>query len=680
MFVKVNDYVGGINPIYRLAVCTDKNLWLFEINLHTYVYEITFIAKNLPIDRDTIRLDGLRMSNCGTFLSIAHTDGSLVVYEISITRTMPAALKLASTSKTPRTKKDKKSDSRASSRLDTATPAGDSWAGPASLTAVGVPEHRLRTAQVYNEIHPIVFTIPPKHLSKAQNITPTIAFLALPNERVFGKAREVKTRACVVWYRGSSVISLYSISTTLSSSRAELEASGSKPIRQWPFPAIVTAVALSEDSELLAVGTADGAVTLLQLSSGTPLHLLSAHRGPVTCLTFYQSSRLISGGPSGSMFIYDLSEGVGAQQPELAQHERYSETVFAEGRVLPRLRTPALNGDVINITCLNHAPLLVVLVERPYTEEELKLREGWLLIHSAFDKKPTNMPKIGSRLTSRLNSRQSKKDDEGSEHSHGHKHHDKKNDGRRSQVITPAVGVSDSAYSPAQLGIQPAYSTQLPFAEALRREMHVLDLVSGEILCELKVQKLEGKTTESGGANGSGGSAPASSKLHSKLIWAHNAISPEIHCSPQRISAVVRDEITGDSGFNVFSTEAIITQAYPALAKLASDKPAHARPKFLMEFINIYDHNARKNPSSVDLNHTPSPFGNTSGFTARPDLTKEEVAKHSASGQGLQEPKRSVDVASLVLTRLKERQYGAKERRQRIKRKTEEIRQILASS
>ncbi len=73
------------------------------------------------------------------------------------------------------------------------------------------------------------------------------------------------------------------------------------------MPAAVTALAVSPDGSLVAVGLADGQVQLLERESGKLLRSLSRHIGGVIALEFSFDGRyLATGGADGVVTIWGI--------------------------------------------------------------------------------------------------------------------------------------------------------------------------------------------------------------------------------------------------------------------------------------------------------------------------------------------------------------------------------------
>ena len=80
-----------------------------------------------------------------------------------------------------------------------------------------------------------------------------------------------------------------------------------KALPTWSMPAAVTALAVSPDGSLVAVGLADGQVQLLERESGKLLRSLSRHVGGVTALEFSFDGRyLATGGADGVVLIWGI--------------------------------------------------------------------------------------------------------------------------------------------------------------------------------------------------------------------------------------------------------------------------------------------------------------------------------------------------------------------------------------
>jgi hypothetical protein len=76
----------------------------------------------------------------------------------------------------------------------------------------------------------------------------------------------------------------------------------------------------------------------------------------------------------------------------------------------------------------------------------------------------------------------------------------------------------------------------------------------------------------------------------------------------------------------VFSLESLLSAAYPALAKAAKNVPVHARPKFLVEFVDAHPHARRLTGVAADpqASLSESDFLRT---TQAMQLTKAQVAR-----------------------------------------------------
>ena len=76
----------------------------------------------------------------------------------------------------------------------------------------------------------------------------------------------------------------------------------------WSVPAAITALAVSPDGSLVAVGLADGPVQLLERETGELLRVLEVHPGSVmTTLDFSpDGSYLASGGTDGVVTVWGM--------------------------------------------------------------------------------------------------------------------------------------------------------------------------------------------------------------------------------------------------------------------------------------------------------------------------------------------------------------------------------------
>ncbi|NMC46378.1 MAG: WD40 repeat domain-containing protein [Chloroflexi bacterium] len=75
----------------------------------------------------------------------------------------------------------------------------------------------------------------------------------------------------------------------------------------WSLPAAITALVVSPDDSLVAVGLADGQVQLLERETGALLRVLEAHPGVVTALDFSpDGSYLASGGVDGVVTVWGM--------------------------------------------------------------------------------------------------------------------------------------------------------------------------------------------------------------------------------------------------------------------------------------------------------------------------------------------------------------------------------------
>lgn len=283
--LEVNDDVSGVNPCYRLVAASDKQMWILEINVHTYVYEVTFAGK-LPVDRGAFQSNGFLLSPCGGLLACTFVDNSVTLFKLAQVSVLPSSMKAAQIvkigadgklgKKAPEKAKDSVSaatNSRSTSRIDVKgqsqpVVADGPWAGPFTSVASGVPEHRPRTGSSFFELKTLILSIPPKHLqlalSRGVQTKAHVLLLSLPGERRFGSPATSRTRSMVVWHTGSSLVSLYALLDKKLSSGTDPDpvAAGrptrnfnsvigmlnflclyfcaTAPARQWPLPDVVT--------------------------------------------------------------------------------------------------------------------------------------------------------------------------------------------------------------------------------------------------------------------------------------------------------------------------------------------------------------------------------------------------------------------------------------------------------
>jgi WD40 repeat protein len=75
----------------------------------------------------------------------------------------------------------------------------------------------------------------------------------------------------------------------------------------WELPDLITALAISQDGSLAAVGLIDGSIQLIDSANGQELHNLTGHIGAVTALEFSpDGSVLASGGTDGVVIIWGV--------------------------------------------------------------------------------------------------------------------------------------------------------------------------------------------------------------------------------------------------------------------------------------------------------------------------------------------------------------------------------------
>lgn len=78
-------------------------------------------------------------------------------------------------------------------------------------------------------------------------------------------------------------------------------------LRTWTTPEIITALEISPDGSMVAVGLADGNIRLLERKTGALLRELRAHAGAVNALDFTMDGRyLASGGNDGIVIVWSV--------------------------------------------------------------------------------------------------------------------------------------------------------------------------------------------------------------------------------------------------------------------------------------------------------------------------------------------------------------------------------------
>jgi WD40 repeat protein/serine/threonine protein kinase/energy-coupling factor transporter ATP-binding protein EcfA2 len=115
-------------------------------------------------------------------------------------------------------------------------------------------------------------------------------------------------------------------------------------------PAPVLSLALSEDGRLLAAGggtpatDSDNTVRVWDVETGSLLHELTAHQGPVTALTFTDDHTLASISLDGRVILWDALAGSVIADPLAAQNGRFYAADFFAGGAEPLLATGGDNG------------------------------------------------------------------------------------------------------------------------------------------------------------------------------------------------------------------------------------------------------------------------------------------------------------------------------------------------
>ena len=78
-----------------------------------------------------------------------------------------------------------------------------------------------------------------------------------------------------------------------------------EPLPNWELPERITALAVSVDGSLAAVGLMDGSIRLFDVATGREISSLEGHAGVITALKFSpDGSILASGGRDGVVILW----------------------------------------------------------------------------------------------------------------------------------------------------------------------------------------------------------------------------------------------------------------------------------------------------------------------------------------------------------------------------------------